>query len=156
MRIYTLGTAHRKSYEFTRLLYKFGIQVVFDIRENPQAAEEHFCRGPLEQLCSSNGVSYVYLGNELGLSQSKSTGQQWLRNEAVQRALAIIAQKVPFRVCCILGSEASPERCPRRVLAEELARQGIEVVHLLDENTVWQPRVQPKSRSRPRFRGHRG
>jgi len=142
LRVYTLGTAQRKSYDFTRILYKYGIQVLFDIRANPETPEEHFCRGPLEQLCSTNGINYVYLGNELGhaLSGRQPAAAEWLKNETVQQRIALIAQKVPLRVCCILCTELTPERCHRRLIGEQLARQGIEVVHLLSENSVWQPR----------------
>uniref|UniRef100_A0A7C4CBR3 DUF488 family protein n=1 Tax=candidate division WOR-3 bacterium TaxID=2052148 RepID=A0A7C4CBR3_UNCW3 len=138
MRLYTLGTAHRKSYDFTRLLYKYGIQVIFDLRAMPEGEEEHFNRGGLEQLCSSVKVSYVFLGNELGRPHGADY-RQWVKTEEFRRSCSIIGRKVPLRVCCLLCSEKSPEYCPRRVIGDELAKQGIEVIHVLDENVFWQP-----------------
>ncbi|MEO0086423.1 MAG: DUF488 domain-containing protein [candidate division WOR-3 bacterium] len=149
MRLYTLGTAHRKSYDFTRLLYKYGIQVIFDLRSMPEGEEEYFNRGGLEALCSSSRVSYVFLGNELGRPHGADY-RQWVKTDEFRRGCEIVGRKVPLRVCCLLCSEKSPEHCPRRVIGDELAKQGIEVVHILDENVFWQPPP-----SRPPFRPQR-
>lgn len=154
MRIFTLGTNHRPHYEFTRLLFKYGIQVVFDVRRNPESQEEHFCRGPLEALLSANRINYVFFGNELGGPHDGNL-KAWQKSDEFQRGVALIARKVPLRVCCILCAERSPEHCHRLVIAEHLARQGIEVVHLLAENETWQPAARRPTPDHRRHRHHR-
>lgn len=148
MRLYTIGTAHRRSYDFTRLLYKYGIQVIFDLRSMPEGEEDYFNRGGLEALCSSVRVSYVFLGNELGRPHGANF-RQWVRTDEFRRGCDIISRKVPTRVCCLLCSERSPEHCPRRAIADALARLGIEVVHILDENVFWQPGPAPSPAREP-------
>ncbi|MCL6465540.1 MAG: DUF488 domain-containing protein [candidate division WOR-3 bacterium] len=158
MKLYTLGTGHRPEYEFSRLLYKFGIQVLFDIRSHPGPIAEklpHLSRAGMEKLCSDNKINYVFLGNELGggcrallAVPDRRAVKNWLQTEEVQRGLKIISSRVPTRVCCILCSCYTPEFCRRLILAEEVARQGAEVVHILEEDRFWQPQ-KPKPH-RPR------
>ncbi len=149
MRIFTLGTDHRPPYDFTRILLKHSIQVVLDLRPNPEAEEEHFRRDRLQSLCEEQGIDYVFLGNELGGTKDKDR-HAWVKTDDFQRWLGLIRKKVEKRVVCLLGASRSPERCTRRILAEELAKQGIEVVHLLDETSVWAPRFPPASKRQER------
>ena len=146
MRIFTLGTDHRPPFDFTRILAKHGIEVVFDVRRTPESRDGHFTRGGLEHLCSSQNVSYVYLGNELSCPDDRDF-KEWIRTEEFQRWRGIIRGKLEKRVCCILCAERSPARCHRRVIAEQLERLEVEVVHLLDETDTWQtpPGLQPMS-----------
>jgi len=149
VRIYTLGIGQRPGYEFRRLLIKFGIQVLFDIRDNPPASpvnlpatyqreKTDYSRRALEELCSANKIDYVYLGNELSLP-ARNEYKDWLETDGVKRGIKIIAHKVPLRVCCLVCACYHPERCHRRLIADELAKQGIEVVHILEENRFWSP-----------------
>lgn len=140
MRVYTIGTDHRKPYDFTRLLAKFGIQIIFDVRRTPESQEDHFRRDGLQLLCAGQHVDYIYLGNELG-GPVRGDMREWIESDEFRRGVAIIARKAPTRVCCVLCAERSPEFCHRRTIGEHLARTDIEVVHVLDENGVWRPQA---------------
>jgi len=152
VRIFTLGTNHRPEYDFGRILVKHGIQVVYDLRRTPEAKEEHFRRDGLQALCAAQGIDYVFLGNELGGPQDGNLAA-WTKTEEFKRWVGIIRKKLEQRVYCLLCAERSPEHCHRRTITDELAKQGIEVVHLLDETTFWVPNPQspipnPQSRRR--------
>ncbi len=138
MKVFTLGTGHRPPFDFTRILVKHGIEVVFDVRKVPESRTEHFSRRGLEELCSSQGINYVYLGNDLGGPRDRDY-RHWQTTDEFLRGYRIIRNKIEKRVCCILCAEPGPERCHRRVIGDRLAADGIEVVHLLDENAVWHP-----------------
>lgn len=156
MRLYTLGTGHRPEYEFRRLLIKFGIQVVFDIRSQPGPVAEklpYLTRAGMEKLCSDNRINYVFLGNELGggcraliSGHDRNALPEWLKGEPVQRGLKIISSRIPTRVCGILCSCYTPEFCRRLVLAQEIAKTGVEVVHILEEDRFWQPKSPTRRR----------
>ncbi|MGQ9678116.1 MAG: DUF488 family protein [bacterium] len=158
MKLYTLGTGHRPEYEFSRLLYKFGFQVLFDIRNSPGPIAEklpHLSRSGMEKLCSENKIEYVFLGNELGgncralfSGTNPRAVNEWLQSEPVQRGLKVIRRHVPTRVSGILCSCYTPEICRRLILAGEIARDGVEVVHILEEDRFWQPRSQKSPRHR--------
>ena len=66
MKVFTLGTAGRQHYDFTKILNKYGIQVVIDIRRNPTMPQSpQFSRDSLQMLCASQRADYVFLGNDL-------------------------------------------------------------------------------------------
>jgi uncharacterized protein (DUF488 family) len=144
MRVFTLGTDHRSQIDFTRILWKYGIQVVFDVRRIPESREDHFRRDGLQALCAAQGMDYVFLGNELG-GPTHHADLEWTRTDEFARGLAIISGKAPKRVCCILCAERFPDRCHRRTVSDLLARSGIEVVHIIEENRVYQPPAMPAS-----------
>jgi len=153
MKVYTLGTAQRQHFEFTKLLNKYGVQVVLDIRRSPASpGAPQFSRDGLQLLCSSQRAEYIYLGNDFagGLDQelrpaqldpndarARTTLREWQASDGFQRTLKIVTAKATTRVTCVLCSERTPEDCYRLFLAAELARAGFEVVHILDETRLW-------------------
>jgi uncharacterized protein (DUF488 family) len=138
MRVFTIGTDHRTHYDFARLLLKYGIEVLFDVRRTPESREEHFRRNGLQALAAGQGMDYIYLGNELGGPRSEST-ERWTGSDEFSRGIDIIRSKAARRVCCILCAERTPESCHRLTIGQHLVKQGIEVVHILDETSVWTP-----------------
>lgn len=166
MRLYTLGTGRRPPYEFTRILYKFGIQVLFDLRSRPAALPDnlaHFSRAGLERLCAENKINYLFLGNELKPPQLAAV-KEWVKSAEFLRGVKIIISKIPTRVCCLLCSCYTPEHCHRLIIANEIARCGIlpdsrigslnspgqriEVIHILEENRFWLPSARRFNRKR--------
>jgi len=163
MKIFTLGTANRQHFEFTKTLNKYGIQVVLDIRRSPASPQApQFNRDSLQMLCVSQKADYIYLGNELnrglasegchdtlrpsGLNDRQGMARiplkDWLASEEVQRTIKIIAAKAEKRVTCVLCSERLPSDCQRMFLAEEMSKLGFEIVHILDESQLWTPPAQ--------------
>jgi uncharacterized protein (DUF488 family) len=145
MKVFTIGTDHRTHYDFARLLLKYGIEVVFDVRRTPESREDHFRRDGLQALTAGQGIDYIFMGNELGGPRDEGMAQ-WTASDEFRRGIDIIRGKAAKRVCCILCAERTPENCHRRVIADHLTRQQIEVVHILDETTTWSP---PPERPRP-------
>jgi uncharacterized protein (DUF488 family) len=138
MRVYTIGTDHRGEFDFARLLLKFGVQVIFDVRRVPEAREAHFRRDGLQSLTAAQGADYLYMGNELG-GPKDDDYRDWITTDEFRRGMSILKGKAPKRVCCILCAERMPENCHRLLIAEELEKEGFEIVHIIDETTVWNP-----------------
>jgi uncharacterized protein (DUF488 family) len=138
MKVFTIGTDHRTHYDFARLLVKYGIEVLFDVRRTPESREEYFRRDGLQTLAAGQGIDYVFMGNELGGPRDDGCGE-WTASDEFKRGIDIIRSKAAKRACCVLCAERTPENCHRRVIAEHLLKQGIEVVHILDEKSVWTP-----------------
>lgn len=152
VRVFTIGTDHRAHYDFARLLVKYGVEVLIDVRRSPRSQEEHFCRGGLQSLAATQGIDYIYMGNELGGPQPGDF-RPWTTGDEFKRGIDLIQAKAARRACCILCAERTPENCHRRVIAEQLSKQGIEVVHILDESSVWRP-LPPRAFRRMPGRGH--
>jgi uncharacterized protein (DUF488 family) len=145
MKVFTIGTDHRTHFDFSRLLLKYGIEVLFDVRRTPESREDYFRRDGLRVLAATQGIDYIFLGNELGGPRDEDMGE-WTRGDEFKRGIDIIRNKSSKRVCCILCAERTPENCHRLVIAEHLVKQDIEVVHVIDETSVWTP---PPLRPRP-------
>jgi len=156
MKVFTIGTDHRTHYDFARLLVKYGVEVLFDVRRTPESREEYFRRDGLQALAAGQGIDYVYMGNELGGPRDEDH-RQWTGSDEFKRGLDIIRSKASRRACCVLCAERTPEDCHRRVIGEYLSKQGIEVVHILDEASVWTappPRPRPPTPAPRPGRGH--
>lgn len=139
MRVFTLGTSNRKPYDFTKILSKYGIEVVFDVRRFPTSQFTHFNRDTLQSLCQSQGVEYIFLGNELGDYQ-QDRHKDYIKSEEFKRGVEIIKRTGQNRVSAILCAELLPDHCHRRFIAEELAKQKVDITHIIDENRTWQPK----------------
>lgn len=150
MRVFTLGTASRQHFDFTKILNKYGIQVIMDIRRSPASPQSpQFNRDSLQMLCASQRADYIFLGNDLGRNLSaelRPSGspdrfalRDWLASPEFQQTLKIIAGKAERRVTCILCSERLPDDCQRFYLARELAKLGFETAHVIDETRIWSP-----------------
>lgn len=137
--IYTLGTSDRSAEEFLRLLRGFGIQVVVDVRRFPSSRYEHFRGEELERLVEGGGMSYVYLGRELG-GYRKVGYEYYVGSEGFREGLGRLQRLARGRRVAVLCAERLPWRCHRRFIARELEREGFTVVHVIDENRVWVPR----------------
>jgi len=142
MKVFTIGTDHRTHYDFPRLLLKYGIEVLFDVRRTPESREDHFRRDGLQALAAGQGIDYIFMGNELGGPRDGGFAQ-WTASDEFRRGTDILRSKAAKRVCCILCAERTPENCHRRIIGEYLGKQDIEVVHILDETSVWTPPPRP-------------
>jgi uncharacterized protein (DUF488 family) len=150
MKVFTLGTANRQHFDFTKILNKYGIQVVMDIRRSPASPQSpQFSRDSLQLLCASQKSDYIYLGNDLGRSLSAELRpseptdrfvlKEWQTSAEFQQVLRIVSAKAEKRVVCILCSERLPDDCQRFFLAQELVKLRFEVAHILDETRLWTP-----------------
>ena len=152
MKVFTIGTDHRTHFDFARLLLKYGIEVLFDVRRTPESREEYFRRDGLQSLAAGQGIDYIFLGNELGGPRADGSGP-WTASDEFRRGIDIIRSKAARRACCVLCAERTPEDCHRRVIAEHLVRQGIDVVHIIDETSIWTPPPERPRRPAPQGPG---
>ncbi|MDI6744208.1 MAG: DUF488 family protein [Thermodesulfovibrionales bacterium] len=65
-RIYTLGTGRRSEEDFIEILFDYDIKTLIDVRSFPMSKMPVFTRDNLENLLKKEGISYVFLGKELG------------------------------------------------------------------------------------------
>lgn len=138
MRIYTLGTGSRSEAEIAKILSKYQIQVLADIRRSTRSPLPHLRRENIQTLCRDSKVEYIYLGNELG-SERESGRVDDLDPALYQRGLSILKSLARTRGLLILCHEPEPERCNRRSIAAEMTSEGAEVYHLLDLEELWTP-----------------
>ena len=65
--IYTIGHSNHTTEKFLKLLKDNDITAIADVRSSPYSSYAHWFNGEhLEEVLKVNGISYVYLGEELG------------------------------------------------------------------------------------------
>lgn len=146
---YTVGHSNRSLSEFLNLIQAYGISLVADVRAFPTSQRfPQFTREALASALERAGLSYVWLGKELGgyrktglgpCSPNSAWKSEGFRNYAdhmlteefqagVERLLGLGSQKLTAILC----AERFWWRCHRRLLADWLVAHGHTVIHIVD------------------------
>ena len=146
MKLYTIGFTQKSAQEFFKRLREHGVQRLIDIRISPHGQLSGFARqGDLPYFLDelADHCEYVYLPilapTKEMMKEVRATGD-WAPYAARFQALmdernipaALDRSLFESATACLLCSEATPDHCHRRLVAERLARHwsGLEVVHL--------------------------
>lgn len=147
MLVYTIGHSSHSSERFIQLLGNNGIKVVVDVRSAPYSRyASQFDMDKIKALLASEGIQYIYMGNELG-GRPKDT--QFYDPEGYV-LYGKMAQSPPFKegmrrllrgaseyCIAIMCSEGNPESCHRHLLISRvLVNQGIKVTHILGDGSI--------------------
>lgn len=142
-RIHTIGHSTRTLDEFVQLLQENGIERLADIRRYPGSRRlPHFSSENLARELPAGGIAYVHVealgGRRKTIAGSPNGG---LRNEQFRgyadhmatsefrEALdALLANSGATAIMC---AEAVPWKCHRNLVADELLRRGLVVIHIL-------------------------
>jgi uncharacterized protein (DUF488 family) len=145
MPIQTIGHSTRSSEELIALLDEHGIRLLADVRRYPGSKRyPHFSSEAMARWLPEHGLAYVHMP-ELGgrrKPRADSPNTAW-RNEQFRAyadymasdefrdamdKLSAFAEKQSAAIMC---AEAVPWRCHRNLIADELTRRGIEVLHII-------------------------
>lgn len=146
MKLYTIGFTQKRAEVFFELLRQHGIKRLVDIRVSPDGQLAGFTKKDdlpyfLDRLV--DGCQYLHLP-ELAptkeILKDYRSDADWLRY--VERFEALMNERgIPDTLdrgafeelpSCLLCSEATPEQCHRRLVAERLAThwRAVEIIHL--------------------------
>jgi uncharacterized protein (DUF488 family) len=146
MKLYTIGFTHKSAEQFFSLISQAGVQRLVDIRLRPSGQLAGFARKEdlpffLENL--ADGCEYIHLPD---LAPTKEildgyrSGGAWADYERLFQALlderdipAALDQESFKRLpSCLLCSEATPEQCHRRLVAERIQARWpeVEIIHI--------------------------
>lgn len=162
--IFTIGHGTRTTEELTRILKGASIGRLIDVRRFPGSRRHpHFAQRALERDLPGSGIAYEWWGEELGGRRSRMKGvsrHTALVNKAFQSyadymdtpeftdALDRLKEDAeagpPLAIMC---AESLWWRCHRKMIADALTLDGVEVVHLLDERTRQPHRPLPEMRA---------
>lgn len=145
MKIYTIGFTQKTAQEFFQLLSENGIECVVDIRLRPTSQLSGFSKQDdlryfLKELIQCDYVHLPELAPTKEILSDYRQDKDWekyehryieLLNErkiAGNTKLSIIREKK----CCFLCSEATADKCHRRLLAEYLSQlwNDVTIIHL--------------------------
>ncbi len=142
--LYSIGYATKPFTKFLAQLQGYEVDVVADVRSVPYSAAFHdYHREPLQRALRQQGISYVYLGKELGPRSTNpahydETGQvqydrlQRSNNflDGIERICTGLAKGLNIALLC---AEKDPAFCHRSLLiGHHLARGNVlSVQHIL-------------------------
>lgn len=147
MLIYTIGHSKHSTEEFMHLIEEHNINCICDVRSTPYSRfSEQFNREAIKALLCSHGVSYLFLGEELGarrvekelLTDGTVDFEIIARDEKFLSGINRIENglKKGYRIA-IMCTEKNPMDCHRTILiARNLSAKGLDVLHILSDGTT--------------------
>ena len=163
MTIYTIGHSHIAIERFVDLLRLHLIHVLVDTRSQPYSRyAPQFNRGSLKTSLQQAGITYLYLGDQLG-GRPKSA-QYYLPNGKVdydrleetplyREGLERLKHAAEGHRLAIMCGEADYQNCHRyNLISRSLVKHGVEVHHILHSGDLAQTHPE-EFRSEPRQLG---
>lgn len=138
--IYSLGTSNRTLEEFVKLLKSYAVEMVVDVRSFPASKFQHFKRESLLQSLGERGIGYYYLGKELG-GFRKGGYEAYTQTLEYFAGLELLERMASRCRSSILCAERLPWRCHRRFIGRSLQDRSWKVVHILQEDKIWEDKT---------------
>jgi uncharacterized protein (DUF488 family) len=147
-RIYTIGHSTRTLDELVSLFREHGVMRLADVRRYPGSRRyPHFSGESLAQSLPALGILYEHFADLGGRRSPASESPNGAWNNDQFRGYADHMASDTFRgavdrllaphsdgsepATAVMCAEAVPWRCHRNLLADDLLRRGIEVIHIL-------------------------
>ncbi len=145
MKIFSIGFTQKSAEEFFGLLTRAGVKKVVDIRLHNTSQLAGFSKrddlkyfltaiGSIDYeeeslLCPTEDILRNYKKNRIDWDQYESRFRDLMRDRQIETNLS----PDHFHGACLLCSEATPERCHRRLVAEYLQEHWgeVEILHLI-------------------------
>jgi uncharacterized protein (DUF488 family) len=136
-RIYSIGHSSRSLDELLDILQAHDISLLVDVRSFPGSRRHpHFSRDVLSEALRDRGIDYTHFGNTLGGRRKISYEEHMLTADFLSglQELERLARAVTTVFMC---AEKVPWQCHRSHIARALMKRGWQVIHILDESTIW-------------------
>jgi uncharacterized protein (DUF488 family) len=144
--ISTIGHSTHSWERFVSLLRHANISAIADVRTSPYSRQHpHFNRDELLQELRSEGISYVFLGKQLGgrpsarrlYSDGIADYEKMAKAPEFSEGLKRVLEGARKYRVALMCSEADPMDCHRCLLVSRaLAGCGARVSHVLSDGTV--------------------
>lgn len=141
MRLFTVGHSNQTLPQLLTLLQQKGINAVADVRSMPYSRRlPQFNRPELEAELPKQGITYVFLGEELGARRDEPEAYDGLQaayervaqlpafQHGLQRVVTGVKKGLTLALLC---AERDPLTCHRAVLvSRHLTNRGLDVQHI--------------------------
>jgi uncharacterized protein (DUF488 family) len=144
--LFTIGHSTHSWEKFLELLRQHHIEAVADVRSSPYSQfNPHFNREPFQLALRQQGISYVFLGEELGARRSEPecyvNGRVdyslIARMPSFIHGLDRLFQGAAKMRVAIMCAEKDPLDCHRCILVSpRLKERGINVQHIHDDGAL--------------------
>jgi len=144
--IFTIGHSTHPIELFIQLLQKHGITTVVDVRSSPYSRfNPQFNRERLKASLQDAGVSYVFLGEELGArtkdpscyENGRVSYEKLANTPLFKTGIERVKTDSETHTIALMCAEKEPLNCHRTILVtRELENEGISVAHILDDGSI--------------------
>jgi uncharacterized protein (DUF488 family) len=155
--ILTIGHSNHALARFLALIEGARVSLIADVRSRPVSRfVPHFNRKPLETALAEHGISYLFLGRELGgrpedpalVRNGKPDYALMARTPAFAEGLARVIETSANEKVALLCAERDPIDCHRfHLIARELNARQIGVAHILSTGEI-EPHADTERRAR--------
>lgn len=138
--VFTIGHSNQTLEQFTALLEQHGITALADIRSKPYSKYvPHFSRDALKAGVEAAGISYVFLGQELGARpddascyvDGKVSYARLAARPEFDRGLQRLQEGSERYCIALMCAEKDPAHCHRGMLVSPaLAERGMTILHI--------------------------
>ena len=145
--LYSIGHSTHSKQRFSALLQRADINAIADVRSSPFSRHlPHFTQNELKQWLKQNGVSYVFLGNELGgrpanpalYRSGVADYEAMAATKSFLEGLDRLIKGIESHRIAMMCSEHDPLDCHRFLLvARRLAERGLSVGHLMPHGEIY-------------------
>jgi len=144
--LFTIGHSNHEAGRFVELLRQHRIEAVADVRSSPYSRHvPHFSSDALKRFLSEAGVSYVFLGKELGARPAgpglvvdgrMSYERMAARPEFLLGIERVLQGAAKYRLA-LLCAEKDPTECHRMILVcRQLKGRVSGITHILADGAV--------------------
>ena len=146
MKIYTIGFTQKSAEKFFNLIRQNNVEIVVDIRLNNKSQLAGFAKGTdlsyfLQEICKTDYIHCEeYAPTKELLSDYQKRNITWIEYEKEFTEIlkkrrgsnSFLKRFGHYENICLLCSEATPEHCHRRLVAEMIQAEcpTVEIVHL--------------------------
>ena len=143
--IFTIGHSNQPADDFIGLLQKTNVECVVDVRSKPYSRFRHFNREPLARRLERIGISYLYLGHELGghpereelYVSGRVAYERVIALPEFRRGINRVIDEIEQHRIVLMCTEENPAQCHRHpLLARTLVEHGITVLHIRRDGSV--------------------
>jgi uncharacterized protein (DUF488 family) len=144
--IFTIGHSTHPLEAFVALLKQHDVTALADVRSAPYSRfNPQFNKDALAQDLKAQGITYVFLGRELGArSEDRSCYEngrvqygRLAQTELFKQGLERVMQSAGEHRIALMCAEKEPLECHRTLLvAHALDDQGVEVAHILGDGRL--------------------
>jgi uncharacterized protein (DUF488 family) len=146
VKLFTIGHSNHELSELVRLLAMHEITAVADVRSSPYSARlQQFNKPVLKMALEQAGITYVFLGQELGARRSEQDcyveGQARYdliaKTAAFKEDIARVLKGIHKYRMALLCAEKDPLTCHRTILvSREVRRAGVTINHILADGAL--------------------
>ena len=144
--VYTIGHSNHSIATFIELLILHGVHAVADVRSHPYSRfNPQFNRKSLSASLETAGISYAFLGRELGARPAddacyidgKVQYDLLARTSLFQEGLARVAGNAASQRLALMCAEKDPLTCHRAILVcRHLEDRGITTQHIREDGRL--------------------